>query len=310
MASIQGSSLTWHHIKAVSLRDLDFVKHLYTVNPFDLEDCISQKQLPTVVDRKDYLFVILHFPRFIPEKKTVIPRQLGVFLSEKFLVTVYQSELRPVDQLFRTCETDPQTRQELLEECSGELLYRILDGLVDNLFPMLDKVLEAMENIEDDVFDDRVSVAREVHLIERDIVDQRRILFPLDKQVNEIHVKTRRYCKANLDLHYEDLHDRVSKVWDTLGSAQERVDIFNDTDFVLSTERTNKILAVLTIMFTLAIPATLIGTFMGMNVNLPGGVETGPWLFLGTYTTLILVLVASLVPAALMMWLFWRWRWL
>ena len=135
-------------------------------------------------------------------------------------------------------------------------------------------------------------------------------MFPLDKQVNEIHVKTRHYCKANLDLHYEDLHDRVSKVWDTLGSAQERVDIFNDTDFVLSTERTNKILAVLTIMFTLAIPATLIGTFMGMNVNLPGGVETGPWLFLGTYTTLILVLVASLVPAALMMWLFWRWRWL
>jgi magnesium transporter len=90
-----------------------------------------------------------------------------------------------------------------------------------------------------------------------------------------------------LDLHYEDLHDRVSKVWDTLGSAQERVDIFNDTDFVLSTERTNKILAMLTIMFTLAIPATLIGTFMGMNVNLPGGVETGPWLFLGKYTTLL-----------------------
>jgi Mg2+ and Co2+ transporter CorA len=86
MASMQGSSLTWHHIKAVSLGDLDFLKHLYTVNPFDLEDCISQKQLPTVVDRKDYLFVILHFPRFIPEKKTVTPRQLGIFLSEKFLL--------------------------------------------------------------------------------------------------------------------------------------------------------------------------------------------------------------------------------
>ena len=310
MASIQGSSLTWYHVKAVSLGDLDFVKHLYTVNPFDLGDCISQKQLPTVVNRKDYLFAILHFPSSAPEKKTVRPRQLGIFLSEKFLVTVYQSELRPVDQLFRTCETEPQTRQELLEECSGELLYRILDKLVDNLFPMLDKVLEAMENIEDDVFDDRISVAREVHLIERDIVDQRRILFPLEKQINEIHAKTKRYCKTDLDLHYEDLHDRVSKVWDTLGSAQERVDIFKDTDFVLSTERTNKILAVLTIMFTLAIPATLIGTFMGMNVNLPGGVETGPWLFFGTYTTLILVVVASLVPAAFMMWLFRRWRWL
>jgi magnesium transporter len=310
MASIQGSSLTWHHIKAASLNDLDFVKHLYTVNPFDLEDCISQKQLPTVVGRKDYLFVILHFPRFIPEKRTVIPRQLGIFLSEKCLVTVYQSELRPVDQLFRTCETDPQRRQGLLEEYSGELLYRILDELVDDLFPMLDKVLEAMENIEDAVFDDRISVAQQVHIIERDIVHQRHILFPLEKQINEIYAKTKRYCKTDLGMHYEDLHDRASMVWDTLGSAQERVDIFKDIDFVLSTERTNKILTVLTIMFTLAIPATLIGAFMGMNVNLPGGVETGPWLFFGTYTTLILVVVASLVPVAFMMWLFWRWRWL
>jgi magnesium transporter len=101
----------------------------------------------------------------------------------------------------------------------------------------------------------------------------------------------------------------VTKVWDTLESAQERVEIFKDADFVLSTEKTNKILAVLTVIFTLTIPATMIGTLMGMNVNLPGGVETGPWLFFGTYTTLIIVLIASLAPVVFMMWLFRRWRW-
>jgi magnesium transporter len=100
----------------------------------------------------------------------------------------------------------------------------------------------------------------------------------------------------------------VTKAWDTLESAQERVEIFKDTDFVLSTEKTNKILAVLTVIFTLTIPATMIGTLMGMNINLPGGVES-PWLFFGPYTTLIVIVVASLVPAAFMMWFFRRWRW-
>jgi magnesium transporter len=88
-------------------------------------------------------------------------------------------------------------RQKLLEEGSGELLYRILDTLVDYLFPMLDKILGALENIEDDVFDDRISVAREVNMMRRDIADQRRILFPLEKQVSEIHLKTKRYCKTD-----------------------------------------------------------------------------------------------------------------
>jgi magnesium transporter len=272
MAFIQCKSLTWHHVRAVSLDDLDFVKRLCTVNPFDLGDCVSQKQFPSVVSRRDYLFAILHFPRFVPEKKTVVPRQLGIFLGDTFLVTVYQSEQKPVDKLFRACETDQQMRQELLQGGSGELLYLILDVLVDYLFPMLDKVLGALEDIEDNVFDDRISVAREVNMMRRDIADQRRILFPLAKLVSEIHVKTKRYCKTDLDLYYEDLHDRVTKAWDTLESAQERVEIFKDTDFVLSSEKTNKILAVLTVIFTLTIPATMIGTLMGMNVNLPGGV--------------------------------------
>ncbi len=308
MAFIQGKSLTWHHVRAVSLDDLDFVKRLCTVNPFDLGDCVSQKQFPSVVARHGYLFAILHFPRFVPEKKTVVPRQLGIFLGDKFLVTVYQSELRAIDQLFSACDTEQQMRQELLQGGSGELLYRILDVLVDYLFPMLDKVLGGLEGIEDRVFDDRISVAREVNMMRRDIADQRRILFPLPKLVGEIHVKTERYCKTDLDLYYEDLHDRVTKAWDTLESAQERVEIFKDTDFVLSTEKTNKILAVLTVIFTLTIPATMIGTLMGMNINLPGGVES-PWLFFGTYTTLIIIIVASLMPAAFMMWFFRRWRW-
>jgi magnesium transporter len=201
MAFVQGSNLTWYHVRAVSLDDLDFIKRLYTVNPFDLGGCVSPKQFATVVERQDYLFAILHFPRFIPEKKTVAPRQLGVFLSSKSLVTVYQSELRPVDQLFNACETNQQMRQELLEQGSGELFYRILDILVDYLFPLLDQVLEDMESIEDDVFDDRISVAREVNMMRRDIADQRRILFPLQKQVSEIHLKTKPYCKTDLDLH-------------------------------------------------------------------------------------------------------------
>ena len=57
--------------------------------------------------------------------------------------------------------------------------------------------------------------------------------------------------------------------------AKETVEIYKDTDYMLSQEKTNKILGVLTIVFTLSIPATVIGTFYGMNINLPGGSETG-----------------------------------
>ena len=78
------------------------------------------------------------------------------------------------------------------------------------------------------------------------------------------------------------------------------MEIYKDTDFVLSTEKTNKVLAVLTIIFTLAIPATVIGTFYGMNVNLPGGGSEDNPLFLGTFTTFIIIILASAIPAMMM----------
>jgi magnesium transporter len=62
---------------------------------------------------------------------------------------------------------------------------------------------------------------------------------------------------------------------------------------MLSSEKTNRILAVLTIWFTLSIPSVIVGTFYGTNINLPGGIEVGAWTFLGTYTTLIIVLIIS-----------------
>jgi magnesium transporter len=64
---------------------------------------------------------------------------------------------------------------------------------------------------------------------------------------------------------------------------------------MLSTEKINKILGILTILFTLSIPATVIGTFYGMNIELPGGMEeTGSSHFFGDYTTFIVIILVSI----------------
>ena len=77
------------------------------------------------------------------------------------------------------------------------------------------------------------------------------------------------------------------------------MEIYKDTDFVLSTEKTNKVLGLLTIIFTLAIPSTVIGTFYGMNINLPGGVEES-LMILGPHTMFIFIILASSIPAIMM----------
>jgi magnesium transporter len=67
---------------------------------------------------------------------------------------------------------------------------------------------------------------------------------------------------------------------------------------------------VLTIIFTLSLPATVVSTFYGMNVNLPGGIQTGSWTQLGPYTSLMFVVAVSAAAAALMLLYFRKQGWL
>jgi len=156
--------------------------------------------------------------------------------------------------------------------------------------------------MEDIVFDEKKPVARSIALLRREINRLRRIANPLKKFVLEIAKNIKRFAEREdeeLTLFFDDIIDHIDKVIETLEESRETMEIYKDTDFVLSTEKTNKVLSLLTIIFMLTIPSTLIGTFYGMNVNLPGGIGDDS-MFLGQFTIFIIIILASVIPAIMM----------
>ena len=172
------------------------------------------------------------------------------------------------------------------------------------------KVVGNIDDIEDSVFDEQISIPRQISLLRREITTLRRIVIPLRRTVVDLSKDVQRFSREDLAPYFKDVQDHIEKVYEALEEAKETVEIYKDTDYMLSQEKTNKILGVLTIVFTLSIPATVIGTFYGMNIVLPGGAETEPWTRLGPYTTLIFVLVISSISALLMLLYFRRLGWL
>jgi magnesium transporter len=230
--------------------------------------------------------------------------QLSVFVGKDFLVTVHQGDLKPLVELVDICKSssDQQRKNRLLGRSSGLLLHEILDVLVDDLLHTSRKIIANLDEIEDRVFDETKPVARSIALLRREINRLRRIANPLKKFVLEIAKNVKRFSGSDddeLTLFYDDVIDHIDKVIETLEESRETMEIYKDTDFVLSTEKTNKVLAVLTIIFTLAIPSTVIGTFYGMNVDLPGGIGNNP-MILGPFSTFIIVIIASAIPAIMM----------
>ncbi len=312
--TIDGNNFQWIDLQNPDRNDVEKLAEKYNFNELNVEDCMTKFELPKLDSYDDHFFVILHFPP--PTQKVGILKnsQLSIFMGKNFLVTVHQGELESLVQLIQACilELNDKSKKKLLGESSGDLLHEIVDTLVDDLLHTSRKIIANLDEMEDNVFDESKNTAKSIALLRREINRLRRISIPLKKFVLEIAKDVKKISgnsDDDLGLYFDDVIDHIDKVIETLDESKETMEIYKDTDFVLSTEKTNKVLAVLTMIFTLAMPSTIIGTFYGMNVNLPGGIKENP-MILGPFTTFVVIIITSAIPAIIMLIYFKKLGWI
>jgi magnesium transporter len=308
--SINNYDYTWTDIQKPTRDHVNLLGEQYTFHELNLDDCLSKVHIPKIDKYKDHLFIILNFPVNVQED---IPKasQLSIFVGANYLVTIHQSEIKPLVEMFQSCKSNNKERETLMGDSPGFLLHSILETLVEDLFHRLTKIEGNLDDLEDEIFDERTKSARakEINLLRREIASLRRIIIPLRNRIFEITHEIHKFSKEDLTSYYNDVEDHVNKIMETLDEAKETIEIYKDVYFMLGTEKANKILSILTIIFTLSIPLTVISSFYGMNISMPGRIESPPT-FLGPYTSMELVLIISLIPTSLMYWYFRRSGWM
>ncbi len=269
--SLDCKGVTWIDIAPPSQKEIDFLAENYHFHPLDLDDTLSRRQRPKIDEYKDYLFMVFHFPIYSEGDKVIIASQISVFIGQDYLITIHKGVLKPLVKLFRECEIDEESREEYLGKGAGFLLYRILDRLVDYCQPILNKVGEGTEDVEDDIFrnEGKGDTVREMSRLRRDVIAFRRIIWPMRTVVGQMEPKVRRFISINMSVYFGDLLDHLDKVWDGLDEYKEIIEGLNDTHDSISTNRTNKTLHLLTIVTTLMLPPTVVSSFFGMNIPLP-----------------------------------------
>jgi magnesium transporter len=309
MLEIKNNGFIWIDIAKPTRDEMKKLAERFPFHELNLEDCLSKIQIPKIDRYEDHVFVILNFPTLEKER---IPRssQLAAFIGLDYLITVHQGELKPISEIFQQCLKSDKARQELMGRSAGYLFHSIIDALTDDLLNLVRKIVGNIEDIEDVVFDAHANAAEEISYIRRQITVLRRIAIPLKRTLNVISTKDiRRFSEEDLTLYFDDVNDHIDKVIDTLEESKETIEIYKDTDSLHGTDRSNKILAILTIVFTLSLPITVMSSLYGMNVDIPV-IEDESLKFLGRYTTFIVIVIGSSVGAVAMALYFHKIRWI
>lgn len=308
---LRHGEITWVDIKSPTRREISDLALKYPFHPLHLEDCISKGQFPKIEQNDDdnYLFILLRFPRFSAPDARIIISQICFFLGEDYLVTIHEGASDAISNIFNACKVSSRQREAYVDKSAAYLLYVIIDHLTNDLTPLMQEILKDVDEAEDIVFDDRISGVYTIGQLRQKIISLRRVIGPLRTLLEDLPAKINKFSPYSLSVYLENITHRVEKTWETLEESKETIEVYKDADFTISAEKTNRILAILTIIFTLSIPATVIGSLYGMNVLLPGGLETAPWIFWGQYTTFILVLIAAVAPALFMFFYFRKKGW-
>jgi len=301
---ISGEKLTWLDMAPPTEEALRYLQERFHFDIMSLEDCLSRKQVSKVDVLPGYLFFVFHYPHYDKDTRISTKRQWSAFIGEGFIVTVHTGELKSLVNLFRECQSNLDIRQDYFSHGSGYLLYRILDRAIDSYFPVLDKILNLLADVEDSVFDEEVESVKELSILWRDIITQRMVMFPTRTVFMEMKNKLNRYSQVDLTAYYDDLMDHVNKICQTLDECKELIEVYHDTDYTLTAYRLNRVIRILNVLATIILTFLVVSSIYGMNIPLPGGLEEG-----GLKSFISLIAIMILLSAG-MLYYFRRRRWI
>jgi magnesium transporter len=269
--TIEANGLRWINIERPRPIDRAWLEEHFSFHPLDYEDVFSRNQRPKVDEYEDYLFCVLHFPRYDKAVSRLNAAELDLFVGPDFLITLPNEPLEPLAYLFERCRTNEELRDSLFSKGPGYLLYKIVDDCVDASFPMLRKMGNKLERLEEDIFEGRsAEIVRDLSNVKQEIINFRKIVRPQRPAVADLERNKARYMTDDLDIYFEDINDASERIWDMLENYKEVVEALESTNEAQIAHRTNETFRVLTAISVIVLPLTLLASIWGMNVHVPG----------------------------------------
>jgi len=292
---IDASGLRWVNIERPGAEERTWLEEHFEFHPLDLEDVLSRNQRPKIDVYDEYLFIVLHLPVFDRAAGRLGTGELDLFVGPDYMVTIPNTPLQPVEYLYESCRSKEELREQLFSRGSGYLLYRLVDDSFDYCFPMLRKIGNKLDALEDEIFDGRSEeVVRDISNVKQEIINFRKVIRPQRPVLRDLEKVKQRYLATDLDLeiYFDDIVDAHERIWDMLENYKEVATALAETNESVISHRVNDILRVLTSISVIVLPLTLIASVWGMNVGVPGEEDmTAFWLVLGSMVALLLGMV-------------------
>ena len=226
--------------------------------------------------------------------------QVSIFLGHKTVLTFQETRndaWEPIRQRLAT------KGSRLRNNDASFLAYSLLDVVVDHCFPILEHYGDRLEDLEALILErTRYNASGDIHQIKRDLLQMRRIAWPMRDVVSALQRETHECLSETTRIYLRDLYDHVIQIIEVIETYREMSSDLTDTYMSSVSNGMNEIMKVLTVIGTIFIPLTFLAGVYGMNFRHFPELSQA-WAYPAFWGVCMLV-------AGIMLWFFRRRNWL
>jgi magnesium transporter len=294
---LASGSFFWIDLHRPTEDDFAILRDVFRFHPLALEDSEHFGQRAKLDDYDDFVFLVVYGA--VPDEDRLV--EVHCFYSERFLVTVRRDEAPAFTEVRRRY----QKRRDPIDD-PAQLLYRIVDALVDSFFPILADFDDRIDELENQTFlhasDEQL---QEIFAMKRLLVGMRKAVTPqrdlfagLMGGVAELPGMT-----VEDERYFRDIYDHLIRISDLIDTYRDLLTSSMDVFLSTVSNRLNVVMKQLAVIATIFLPLTFITGFFGQNFGWMVG-HIGGWpLFVG------LGIGTEVVAVALLMTFFKRRGW-
>jgi magnesium transporter len=274
------------------------LRQTFGFHPLAVDDALRESHVPKIDDWGQYVYLAL--PAIVLDGASephVEIQELDAFLGPNYLVTHHDQPIAVVDRVWSSCQRD----QRHLEEDVDHVLYRLVDELAASYMDVIERLDDAIEIVEDEVFDrPTTSTLERIFILKRALIQLRRIIVPQREVLNRLARGDYPVIDAKDRVFFRDVYDHLVRMHDITESMRDLVSGALDTYLSVINNRMNDIMKTLTIITTLFMPLTFLTGFFGMNFFGPSG-HLDTWTGLPALAVTLVILLAT--PLAMYLWM-------
>lgn len=299
------SEFHWLNIGEAGKKEIEFLRREFGFELPDLRASLQNVRThrPIFQQRDGYLFLILHFP--ILSGHRVECAEIEFFIKDNFLVTIPNTDLPSLNDLFRLYKKDAESRNGYRYASVLGLFYDILERLLDDTYKLLDYNLESLEEVEGRIFtlQSKKAVSKILSL-RRNVINTQRILQNHKTIIKKIiQAEYEHFPNKEVRNLFFNLLENSKRIWENLQSQRDLVDVLNQTNESLMNYRISYIMKTLTLFSVIVFPLTLMSSMFGMNTIASMPFIDHPYGFW-------IILAVMAIMSISMLWYFSKKKWL